>query len=97
MRLSAVYLLYLLVGYVRRMAGFLQRAGGFRLLCAEHERPQSLQDMIWPELNRYIGRFGYGANHHRSTCTEGFICLLVSFCQSLRSILVLWEPRGLQD
>lgn len=65
------------MAFIRRMAGFEDRAGGFFLPRACVEPPESLQSLIWPELDHFhSGAFGIGEGRIDDVAGASFAKLL---------------------
>jgi len=75
-QMRGCYLTCLPHDFMRRMAGHPARKGCFEIRRAAVTPPDELLTMIWPELDRWEGRFGPGDGHINDLAASGFCTLL---------------------
>jgi centromere DNA-binding complex CBF3 subunit-like protein/transcriptional activator of glycolytic enzymes GCR1 len=63
--------------FMRRMAGHPDKMGCFDIPRARVSPPESLLSMIWPQLDRWKGRFGPGPEQLNDLAAAGLINLLL--------------------
>jgi hypothetical protein len=61
---------------MRNMAGHPSKMGGFEIPRAQEKPPESLLRLIWPDLDKWHGRFGPGQAQIKDMAANGFTELL---------------------
>jgi Centromere DNA-binding protein complex CBF3 subunit, domain 2/Transcriptional activator of glycolytic enzymes len=75
-QMTGCYLTCLPHDFMRRMGGHPARQGCFEIRRAAVTPPDELLAMIWPELDRWEGRFGSGDGQIDDLAASGFCMLL---------------------